>query len=228
MHLSSARLSAMADERLGRDRITVEELRRLGSQVERVSAVQHLESSKPPDLLLLPLHLLGETCKLLSAAFHPELIVLHEKNDADAVFAALEAGAAHACLWDGSPRELLAHVRAVLRRRDLVEKRRLGAPCQPFPGVRLDPVTGTLSLPTCEPMPLTAREFRLLEVLCRRPKEVLSRSTLLDLAFGPEAEVYDRSVDVTVCRLRKKLTPAASQMIRTYEGVGYSLWPPGS
>ena len=87
------------------------------------------------------------------------------------------------------------------------------------------PATGP-SLPTPGvPMPLTSGEFNILAIFCQHPQKVLSRDTLLDLLHGRAAAVFDRSVDVQISRLRRKIEvdPSNPVYLQTVRGTGYLL-----
>jgi two-component system OmpR family response regulator len=123
-----------------------------------------------------------------------------------------------------NPRELLARIRAVLRRRH--ERRSdddsIGAGCE-FSGWRLDLVRRELRTPEGVVVNLSSGEFSLLRVFVERPQRVLTRDQLLDFARGPDTEAYDRAIDVQISRLRKKLEdgPGGQELIRTIRNEGY-------
>jgi two-component system phosphate regulon response regulator OmpR len=132
-----------------------------------------------------------------------------------------------------NPRELLARVHAVLRRRPLPRKprctvqrqrgRHLRAVCTFDLGARTLHKNG-------EELPLTTGEFAMLKALVRHPRQPLSREKLAQLARGREFEPFDRSLDVQVSRLRKlvETDPAAPRYIQTVWGVGYVFVPDGA
>jgi two-component system phosphate regulon response regulator OmpR len=135
-------------------------------------------------------------------------------------------------------RELLARLRSLLRRREA-----MASPHHPAPprGAAPPPAAmrfGGFTLRTGErrlldgqgaEVPLTAMEFDLLLLLAARPGQVLSRETLLALAHGKEAEPFDRSIDIRITRLRRKLEPDPGNptLIRTVRGQGYVFTPDG-
>jgi two-component system OmpR family response regulator len=123
-----------------------------------------------------------------------------------------------------NPRELLARVRAVLRRRQ--EPRAAGGPlgagCE-FVGWRLDLIRRELRSPQGVIVNLSSGEFSLLRAFVERPQRVLTRDRLLDLARGPDSDAYDRAIDVQISRLRRKLDDGsgAQELIRTVRNEGY-------
>jgi two-component system OmpR family response regulator len=124
-----------------------------------------------------------------------------------------------------NPRELLARIRAVLRRAGgeapdpVVE----GGTLLAFDGWSLDTAKRELRAPDGTLVPLTAGEYDLLAAIVERPGRVLSRDQLLDLTRGRDAVPFDRSVDVQISRLRRKLEldPKEPQKIKTVRGGGY-------
>ena len=130
-----------------------------------------------------------------------------------------------------NPRELLARIHAVLRRRPPQEAP--GAPSGDNEQVTFGPFTfdlGTRALHrNGEELPLTTGEFAMLKALVRHPRQPLSREKLALLARGREFEPFDRSLDVQVSRLRKliEIDAAAPRYIQTVWGVGYVFVPDG-
>ncbi len=178
------------------------------------------------DLVLLDLMLPGadglEVCRRLKADPRtrtiPVVMLTAKGEDADVV-AGLELGADDYVTKPFSPRVLLARVRAVLRRRsakpaedsEVLHRGELTV----HPGRHEVLVGGT-------PVELTATEFRILHLLARRVGWVFTRSQIVAGAQGDDAAVTDRSVDVHVVALRRKLGPAG-RIIETVRGVGYRL-----
>ena len=115
------------------------------------------------------------------------------------------------------PRELVARVQTILRRR--VAAPTPDAPLR-FDGLTLDPVTRSVQRGG-EPVELTSTEFDLLHLLARSPGKVFSRDDILAALRGHEAELYTRAVDIVVSRLRKKLEPLDA--IKTLRNAGYTL-----
>jgi two-component system OmpR family response regulator len=121
-----------------------------------------------------------------------------------------------------NPRELLARVRAVLRR---AEQRTTGAGvdagCE-FAGWRLDLVRRELRSPAGVIVNLSSGEFSLLRAFVERPQRVLTRDQLLEFARGPDSDAFDRAIDVQISRLRRKLDDGGGQdLIRTIRNEGY-------
>ena len=180
-----------------------------------------------PDLILLDLMLPGmdglEVCKRLRmeprTARIPIIMLTAKGGESDRVVG-LEMGADDYVAKPFSPRELVARVKAVLRRAAAsAEEGDLAALAHGE--LQLDPGRHEV-LVEGKPVTLTATEFRLLQVLLKRPGQVFSRDRLIDGAIGEDAHVVDRTIDVHVTALRKKLGKAGA-MIETVRGVGYRL-----
>src|SRR5216684_6441219 len=164
--------------------------------------------------------------KLRAESSVPIIIVTGKQDEADRVMG-LELGADDYVTKPFSPRELLARIRAVLRRyqtaREVLpaqgEKRR----AYRFARWELNLGSRRLTSPNGSRVELTHGEFNLLHAFCAAPQRVLSREQLLDLSRLYGAEVYDRSIDVQVLRLRRKIetNPALPQYIKTERGAGY-------
>jgi two-component system, OmpR family, response regulator len=126
---------------------------------------------------------------------------------------------------DFNPRELLSRVRAVLRRTATAPAKELSTASRvlEFEGWRLVLARRQLFSPTGALVPLRAGEYDLLLALAERPQRVLTRDQLLDLARGRTANVFDRSVDVQISRLRRKIEvdPKEPELIKTVRSGGY-------
>jgi two-component system OmpR family response regulator len=192
-----------------------------GREMESVLA------SAPIDLVVLDLMLPGEDglsiCRRLSDSGGPAIIMLSAMSEEVDRVLGLELGADDYMPKSSSPRELMARVRAVLRRQEEV---RGGAPRKgggyQFLGFSLDTVRRQLRAPNGTAILLTAGEYSLLRAFLEHPKRVLPRDQLLDLARGDDADVYDRAIDVQISRLRRKLHGfTTTDIIRTYRGAGY-------
>jgi two-component system phosphate regulon response regulator OmpR len=143
----------------------------------------------------------------------------------------LEVGADDYLPKPFNPRELLARIHAVLRRRPAQEVP--GAPSREPQSVTFGPFEFDLAARRLsrngEPVPLTTGEFSMLKALVRHPRQPMSRDKLAQLARGRDFEPYDRSLDVQVSRLRKLIEPDPAQprYIQTVWGVGYVFVPDG-
>lgn len=180
------------------------------------------------DLLLLDLRLPGEDGLLIARQIRektmlPIIILSGLKDEADRVMG-LELGADDYLTKPFSPRELLARIRALLRRsraRETVQDVLTRIRAYRFAGWELNVRSRKLTSPAAEIIPLTNSEFNLLVAFLSAPQRVLAREQLLDLSRLHNDEVFDRSVDVQVGRLRKKLDQCGGQLIRTERGAGY-------
>jgi DNA-binding response OmpR family regulator len=183
------------------------------------------------DVVVLDLRLSGEdgmelARKLRDESSIPIIIVTGKNDEADRVMG-LELGADDYITKPFSPRELLARVRAVLRRyrtvQELLPSRDETRRAYRFGGWELNLRTRRLVSPGGEQVDLTNGEFSLLQAFCGAPQRVLSRDRLLELSRLNHAEVYDRSIDVQILRLRRKLEadPARPEYIKTERGAGY-------
>ncbi|WP_218510198.1 response regulator [Variovorax sp. dw_308] len=182
------------------------------------------------DLLILDLRLPGEdglqiARQLRANSNLPIIILTGRKDEADRVMS-LELGADDYLTKPFSPRELLARIRALLRRSRMQETT-AGALAKirayRFAGWELNVRLRKLTGPNDEPVSLSNGDFNLLVAFLSAPQRVLAREQLLDLTRLHNAEVFDRSVDVQVGRLRKKIEVDAMEptLILTERGVGY-------
>ncbi len=184
------------------------------------------------DLVLLDLKLPGEdgmqlARNLRERATVPIVLLTGRNEEADRVMG-LELGADDYVTKPFSPRELLARVRAVLRRYQVqatLPERDNTRRAFRFSGWELNLRTRRLLSPTGQSVELSNGEFSLLNALCRAPRRVLTRDQLLSMSRLHEAEVYDRTVDVQIRRLRLKIEPdrANPVLIVTERGAGYRL-----
>ncbi len=177
-----------------------------------------------PALIILDLMLPGldglDVCRILKRAPAtsgiPIIMLTAKGEDADVV-SGLELGADDYIVKPFSPRVLVARVRAAMRRR------RTGPTAADervdINGIAIDPGRFRVTVGG-EPIDLTLTEFRILHALARRPGWVFTRYQIVDASRGEDAEVTDRSVDVHVVSLRRKLG-AAGRSIETVRGVGY-------
>ena len=184
------------------------------------------------DLVVLDLRLPGEDGMQLARSLRerasvPIVLLTGRDEEADRVMG-LELGADDYVTKPFSPRELLARLRAVLRRYQLqatLPERDHTRRAFRFAGWELNVRTRRLHSPQGASVELSNGEFSLLLALCRAPQRVLTRDQLLSMSRLHEAEVYDRTIDVQVRRLRLKLEPDAAHptLILTERGAGYRL-----
>jgi two-component system, OmpR family, response regulator len=182
------------------------------------------------DLLVLDLRLPGEdgiqiARKLREVSDLPIIMLTGRKDEADRVMA-LELAVDDYLTKPFSPRELLARIRALLRRsrgHETVADGLMKVRAYRFAGWELNVRLRRLKSPRGDTIPMTNSEFNLLVVFLAAPQRVLSREQLLDLSRLHNDEVYDRSIDTQVGRLRKKFDPEGTraQFIRTERGAGY-------
>jgi two-component system phosphate regulon response regulator OmpR len=200
-------------------------------------ALNRILQRESVDLMVLDLMLPGEDglsiCRRLRAANDrtPIIMLTAKGEDVDRIIG-LEVGADDYLAKPFNPRELLARMNAVLRRRPTAEVP--GAPSSEneviqFSGFSFD--LGARSLrKNDQDIPLTTGEFAMLKALVRHPKQPMTRDKLAQLARGREFEPFDRSLDVQVSRLRKliEIDPATPKIIQTVWGVGYVFIPEGN
>jgi two-component system, OmpR family, response regulator len=153
----------------------------------------------------------------------PIILLTALKEDVDRIVG-LEIGADDYLGKPFNPRELIARVRAVLRRGLETLPQVAEGKTYHFGGLTADPQTRRVTDSKGSDVALTGAEFDLLKIFLERPGRVLSRDQLLDLTRGREADPLDRSIDVLVSRLRRKLTGGgASQLFKTVRNGGYQL-----
>ncbi|MCU7959967.1 MAG: response regulator [gamma proteobacterium symbiont of Bathyaustriella thionipta] len=183
------------------------------------------------DLIVLDLMLPGvdglELCRELRAQCKIPIIMLTARGDEMDRILGLEMGADDYLTKPFSARELLARIKVVLRRvRDLPIDPLADATRElTFSGWKLDCHSQQLISPDGVLLALSSAEYRLLHVLLTHPNRALSRDQLLDLTQGRDAGPFDRSIDVLIGRLRKRLRDDAKQpqLIKTVRGRGYLL-----
>jgi two-component system, OmpR family, response regulator len=185
------------------------------------------------DLIVLDLMLPGEDgltlCRRLrSMSSQLPIIMLTAKAEEVDRIVGLELGADDYLTKPFNPRELLARIRAVLRRgaSATTAGERSGGRLL-FDGWQLDQNSRILLNPDQVRVPLTGAEFELLAALCERPRRVLSREQLLDLTQGRAAAPFERSIDVLISRLRQKMEsdPRDPMLIKTIRSGGYLFSP---
>jgi DNA-binding response OmpR family regulator len=205
------------------------------SQLHDGRTLMQLMRADPPALVLLDLGLPGEDgfsiARQLREHWQCGLIIVTGRGDAVDKVVGLEVGADDYVTKPFDLRELLARIKAVLRRTAAASPAGTTTPDRPcFAGWELDMPARRLVGPTGQEVALTGGEFDLLSVFVRHPGRVLSRDFLLEQTRGREAGPFDRTVDVQVGRLRKKLEADVDdpQIIKSVRGAGYILVPPVS
>lgn len=201
------------------------------SVADSAAQARRMLGASAVDLVVLDIMMPGEDglslCRYLVEGDGPPVILLTAMaEDTDRVVG-LEIGADDYVTKPFNPRELLARIRAVLRRTSLVAKERdpIASDHLSFAGWTLDlnrqHLTGDDGVIT----PLSTGEFQLLVAFLKRPKMVLSREQLLDLTSGRTPNMFDRSIDNQVSRLRRKIETNAKQpeLIKTVWGGGYKF-----
>jgi len=188
---------------------------------------------EPVDLVVLDLVLRGEDGLQLARELRDSsdigIIMLTGRGETVDRIIGLEMGADDYLSKPFHLRELLARVRSVLRRgSSRGDKPAAGRPRITFAGWTLDLASRELLSPTGEDVRLTTGEFELLAAFVNQPNQVLSRDRLLDLSRHREAGPFDRTIDVQVGRLRRKLEddPKNPGLIKTVRGGGYIFTPP--
>ncbi len=191
-------------------------------------------SSDQPDLVTLDLMLGGENGLAVAADLRGRhgipIVMITGKGDMIDRVVGLEVGADDYIAKPFHPREVVARIRAVLRR---AQPPAPAAPLQDqviaFDGFRLDPGRRELIGPQGRPIALTTAEFNLLELFARHPQRILSRDTIMDLLKGHDWTPFDRSIDALVSRLRRKIEvdPDNPALVKTVRGVGYVFAPGG-
>jgi len=179
----------------------------------------------PPDLVILDLMLPGldglDVCKALRAnpatSALPILMLTAKGEESDKVIG-LELGADDYLTKPFSPKELVARVKSLLRRKARQEP---AVPVYTYKELRLDQERHEVTFKGKD-VQLTAKEFALLQQLLENPGRVLTRQTLLDRVWGYQSDVTTRTVDVHIRRLREKI-PMLIDMILTVKSLGYKL-----
>jgi len=221
--LTNSRLIVVDDDTSVRDALT-DYLRRNNFSVRCAdcgAAMDLLLETSPADLIVLDLMMPGEDglsiCRRLAASGQ-RILMLSAMGETIDRIVGLEIGAADYLAKPFEPRELLARVRAVLRR----SGRAAAYPAKGyvFEGWRLDVENRLLKGADGRTVNLTAGEYRLLLTFVERPRRLLTRDQLLDLSRGVSIEAFDRAVDLAVSRLRRKLG-SGGDLIETVRGEGY-------
>ncbi len=200
------------------------------AQMDRAILREHF------DLMVLDLMLPGEDglsiCRRLRGTNNPiPIVMLTAKGDDVDRIVGLEMGADDYLPKPFNPRELVARIHAVLRRQPQTPP---GAPATEDEDVRFGQIVVQLGTRVLvrngEETLLTTGEFALLKVLLLHPRQPLSRDRLMELARGREYDVFDRSIDVQISRLRKLIEedPGKPRYIQTVWGFGYVFVPDGN
>ncbi|AYD02995.1 response regulator transcription factor [Neorhizobium sp. NCHU2750] len=184
------------------------------------------------DLVILDLMMPREDglsfCRRIRARSQVPIIMLTAKSAEIDRIVGLEFGADDYIGKPFNPRELLARIRAVLRRTNSAAQPAVGSAIKRFAGLVVDPDARSITTEDGASVPLTTAEFDLLACFLERPKRVLSRDQLLDYTRGSATDAYDRTIDVTISRLRTKLAaclPPDVQVITTVRNAGYLFNP---
>lgn len=194
-----------------------------------------------PDVVLLDVNLPGEDgftlARFLRERYDVGIIMVTAATDVADRVAGLEVGADDYVAKPFDLRELRARVKSIIRR---MQARPQSAPAAEVPGAAvassrarvgactLDLASHRLFASDGNELPLTSMEFALLKAFLERPNQVLNRDQLLTLTRNREWEPFDRSIDIRVARLRRKVEhdPEHPQAIRTVRGEGYMFVPP--
>jgi len=197
---------------------------------ENAAAMRLAIEKQRPDLVILDVMMPGEdglsaARRLVTERGPPVIMLSALGSDTDRIIG-LEVGADDYLPKPCNPRELLARVRAVLRRRAQPASGDGMAPAArfEFAGWRLDLTRRELRDPAGTFINLSDGEFALLRTFVEHPQRVLSRDQLLEITRGRNVEVYDRAIDSQISRLRRKLNERAdNELIRTVRNEGYML-----
>ena len=238
---ASGSILVVDDDREVRDML-VEYLSSHGFEVAQAGSGEEMRAAlarRLPEVVLLDLNLPGEDgltlARYLREHYDLGIIIVTGAGEVVDRIVGLEVGADDYLAKPFDPRELRARLKSVLRR---VQARTAppGPGLAPAPGTSkrlavgrclLDLGTHQLFTGTGEEVPITSMEFDLLRVFAEHPNQVLSRDRLLTLTRNREWEPFDRSIDIRIARLRKKIEedPDKPQVIRTVRGAGYMFVP---
>jgi DNA-binding response OmpR family regulator len=201
------------------------------SEADGGSALRAIMSRRPIDLALLDINMPGDDgltlAREIRASGHAGIIMLTARSEDVDRIVGLEVGADDYVTKPFNPRELLARVKAVLRRvRQGGDAATMGREVQ-MGKCRLNLDSRKLYEADGREVPLTAMEFDLLRTFAEHPRRVLSRDRLLDLAHSKEMEPFDRSIDTRITRIRRKIEhdPTKPECLKTVRGAGYIYNP---
>ena len=183
------------------------------------------------DLIVLDIMMPGEDglslCRHVREAGGLPVILLTARSEETDRIVGLEMGADDYVVKPFSPRELIARIKAILRRASAGQQRDAGPPAglYRFGEWVLNSADWTLTGPDEIAISLSTADYRLLLAFLERPRQVLSRDQLLDLTQGREANPFDRAIDNQISRLRRKIEPdpKSPSLIKTVWGGGYML-----
>ncbi|SMO93939.1 response regulator [Paracoccus laeviglucosivorans] len=202
------------------------------TEAQDAATMDRLRASEPPDLIILDLMLPGEDglsiCRRLRAESNVPILMLTARGDEIDRVVGLEIGADDYVVKPFSPRELLARVRALLRRARMEAPGAAARRCYGFDRFVIDLDARQLNDRDGVAVALTSAEFDLLACFVSQPRRVLTREQLLDRTRGRSADPFDRTIDVLISRLRRKLDAASpgTALIATVRNGGYLLTVP--
>ena len=233
-HASDSHLLVVDDDEETRDLLSLY----LGQQgfdvavVEDGKAMDAWLADNVTDLVILDLMLPGEDglsiARRLQSDHKLPIVMISARGEELDRIVGLEVGADDYLPKPFNPRELLARIRAVLRRSGHADAAGAGDKSYRFGDFRFDGETRVLYR-NDEQVELSRSEFDLLQVFVHHPNRVLSRDLIMDCLSGGDRDPFDRSIDVRVTRLRHKMEddPSNPRLIRTVWGIGYQFTPTG-
>jgi DNA-binding response OmpR family regulator len=204
------------------------------SSAEDGAQMRRILDTETVDVVMLDLGLPGEDgftlTRHLREHWHGPVIIVTGRGESVDRVVGLEMGADDYVTKPFDLRELLARVRSVMRRTTAPSKSTASngdAKRFAFDGYVLDPQSHHLLDPQGEPVTLTTGEFALLRILVQHPNQVLTRDQLMTHLHGRDAGPFDRSIDVQIGRLRRKIEPDPTkpQRIKSVRGTGYLFAP---
>lgn len=201
------------------------------STVGDAKGMDRLMRTSKIDMIVLDLMLPDEDglsiCRRVREASSLPIIMLTANGDPVSRVVGLEMGADDYVPKPFEPNELLARIKAVLRRSSTSSKTADQPRSMRFAGWRINAVTRNLHSPEGSRVVLTSAEFDLLLAFCRHSQRTLTRDQLLDLSQGRSATLLDRSVDILVSRIRRKIESNARdpELIKTVRSGGYIFTP---
>jgi two-component system, OmpR family, phosphate regulon response regulator OmpR len=200
------------------------------------AAMRRILAEEPADLVLLDINMPGEDglslARFLRANTEVGIVMLTAAGEVVDRVVGLEIGADDYIAKPVDLRELLARIRAVLRRlraapAEAAADAPPGARMTAIGACKLDLEAHRLYDANGQEVPITSMEFDLLKAFVEHPNRVLSRDQLLDLAHNKDWEPFDRSIDIRIARLRRKIEadPSKPQVVKTVRGAGYIFVP---